>query len=715
MINLNCNPVSSIDELLNINKDYQIRSKRENDYWIQYKEIIISFDIETSSFIYNGNKCAAMYCWQMGIEGNVYIGRSWEELEVLINKMIKVFKVNFYNRVVIWVHNLPYEFQWICKRFEFVEVFARSERKPMKALTSNGLEFRCSYALSGCSLAKVGENLTKYKIQKMVGDIDHDKIRGPKTLLSDKEIGYVVNDCLVLNAYIDEQLDLYGSITKIPMTNTGRVRRLMREKCFTNRHYKAFIHELNITNENELLALERAFQGGFTHANYSNVGIEENSEHFNVWSKDFTSSYPTVMLSEFYPMSEAELLSSPKIEDIEKMRSFYCFVFNVRIKGLKPKLAQDNPLSFSKCWNLKNPVKNNGRILQADELVTTVTDVDFFEILRKFYIMDSVEIGLCFKYKKGQLPKEIYETVISLYKDKTQYKDVDDKIIEYMLSKGMLNSTYGMMVMSLEDEEIKYDRKGWSTNKKRYENKNHGKTYTPNYAELIKKYNDDKNRFLFYPWGVFITAYARRNLFYAIEALGDDYLYADTDSVKYKNPEKYEKFFESYNDYIIKKLTYMVGKYGYTREDIEPETVQGKKKPLGVFDDDGKYTRFKTLGAKRYMCEYYDTEKKKYVTKFTVAGVSKKGIGDYLSEEAVKKNTDIFNLFIDDLCVPAEYSGRLCSFYIDDETHGYMTDYLGQKFEFHEKSSLHLGKSSFNMSIPDEYLKLIGQGVDYYL
>ena len=50
-------------------------------------------------------------------------------------------------------------------------------------------------------------------------------------------------------------------------------------------------------------------------------------------------------------------------------------------------------------------------------------------------------------------------------------------------------------------------------------------------SEEIQKYNDSKNRFLYYAWGIWVTAYARRNLWTGILAVGKDYIYSDTDSI----------------------------------------------------------------------------------------------------------------------------------------------------------------------------------------
>ena len=53
-----------------------------------------------------------------------------------------------------------------------------------------------------------------------------------QTPLTDIEWKYVEHDILAIIYYIDEQIDYYGSIAKIPLTNTGRVRQYVRGKCF---------------------------------------------------------------------------------------------------------------------------------------------------------------------------------------------------------------------------------------------------------------------------------------------------------------------------------------------------------------------------------------------------------------------------------------------------------------------------------------------------
>ena len=99
-------------------------------------------------------------------------------------------------------------------------------------------------------------------------------------------------------------------------------------------------------------------------------------------------------------------------------------------------------------------------------------------------------------------------------------KGVQGKETEYLLSKGMLNSVYGMCVTDIvKDNAIYSDDDNWGFEK-------------VDIDEEIQKYNDSKNRFLYYAWGIWVTAYARRNLWTGILAVGKDYIYSDTDSIK---------------------------------------------------------------------------------------------------------------------------------------------------------------------------------------
>ena len=204
-----------------------------NNKQITYYNIEAGFDIETTSMkSAGGEKFAYMYVWMVGIGygEEVYYGNTWEEFVDFCEALSDRFSLTDKKRFVIYVHNLGYEFQFMHKYFTWTDVFSGGERKPLKAMTSLGIEFRDSYILSGYSLANTAKNLVKHKVAKMVGDLDYTLIRTPSTPLTEKEIKYCENDIHIILAYINEQIDDSGSIAQIPMTNTGRVRKFTRDQ-----------------------------------------------------------------------------------------------------------------------------------------------------------------------------------------------------------------------------------------------------------------------------------------------------------------------------------------------------------------------------------------------------------------------------------------------------------------------------------------------------
>lgn len=690
--------IYSIDDIDYIINEYLIdgelikKRKTERETAHAYYNLSCSFDIETTSTLINDQKAAFMYCWQMCLNGAVLIGRTWEEFEKVIQRIHDLLGLSNSKRLVLYVHNLSFEFQFIRKRLQWSNVFAIDDREPVRCLSTLGIEFRCSYKLSGYSLFKLGDQLIKYKVQKKHGDLDYSLIRTWKTPLTDKEIGYCANDVLVVASYIQEKIEQDGDITKIPLTKTGYVRQACRDKCFPKNdrtasyHYRDLMKRLTLEPD-EYMQLKRAFAGGFTHANAEKVG----EVYIDVSSYDFTSSYPAVMLSERFPMSKGRKVDIPdKKKFIYYLRNFCC-VFDITLKNIRPKLgARDNPLSFSKCYNVKGYTLNNGRIVYADELTTTMTNVDF-SVFIKFYDYDpGVQLGDFRIYLPGYLPKAIIEAVLDFYQAKTTLKDVIGKEVEYLNGKENVNSIYGCIVTDICRDEHIYEGNEWVSN-------------PPNIEEAIKKYNDKYMRFLFYPWGLFITSYARANLFTGIEEFGDDYIYSDTDSIKGVNREKHEDYINSYNISITNKINECLSWSKIPIERAYPKTIKGVEKPLGVWSYEGDYSRFKTLGAKRYMIEK-DNE-----INITVSGLNKKECMPYILSKSKGEGVDPFDFFADDMYIPAGTTGKNTHTYIDHDNGGLITDYMGVQCEVHEYSSVHLSASDYRLSMADEYIKyLIG-------
>ena len=662
----------------------------------KFYNIPCAFDIETTSFerdILDGReKCSLMYVWQFGINGYIIVGRTWHEYITMMQRISVILGLNHKKRLICYVHNLSYEFQHIRKLFEWERVFSADLRKPIYAITDSGIEFRCSYLLSGYSLAKLGEHLTTYKCAKQVGDLDYNLIRHTTTPLTDKEKQYCVNDVMVVMSYIQESIDNVGSILRLPLTKTGYVRKYCRNKCLLvkdtngkskpNYKYISLMRDLTISLD-EFEMLQRAFAGGFTHANanYTNDVLTD------VDSYDFTSSYPYVMVADKYPMSRGVKVPCRSLAQFNRLISKYCCVFDAEFTDIFASQTQDNPISVSKCIIKDKAVDNNGRLVAANRIVLTITDVDY-RIISNFYTWSSMRVGSMYCYRKDYLPTEFVTAILHLYEQKTTLKGVEGKEAEYLHSKEMLNSCYGMCVTNPLRDDFVYNGK-WDT----------ATLSTTEKVEMLAVYNNSRNRFLFYPWGVFVTAYARRNLFTAIYALGDDYVYSDTDSVKLLNGKKHTMYFKCYNDTAEYKLRMACKYHGLSMDLCMPDTIKGVTKILGVWDYEGRYNRFKTLGAKRYM-----TEKDGKVS-ITCSGVNKQTAIPYLLDKYGKDG--IFDAFSNYLFLPPEATGKNTHTYIDYEQHGTITDYLGNTSTFDTQSGIHLEGASYCLSLSVMYLNYL--------
>ena len=142
----------------------------------EYFNIPSSFDIETTSWSdgkYEDGRevhLATMYIWQFGLNGSVIYGRTWDEFGTLLQYLHENLGLSENRHLVIYVHNLGYEFQFMRKYFDWDKVFAIKTRRPVYAI-SGGFEFRCSLFLSNYALEYIGDNLlVNYKVEKMEED-----------------------------------------------------------------------------------------------------------------------------------------------------------------------------------------------------------------------------------------------------------------------------------------------------------------------------------------------------------------------------------------------------------------------------------------------------------------------------------------------------------------------------------------------------------------
>ena len=635
--------------------------------WLENGKVIPYRKGESADYWNNLQPLALCYIWQFSCDGVVYYGRELRDFLRVLDDLPRDVEI------IIWVHNLSYEFHFLTNILTWDSVFARSSHKPIKAKPKEyqNIEFRCTYMLTRLSLATWGEQLG---VAKMVGDLDYDKLRTPLTKLTDKELKYCEMDCLVVEAGIKSYLKKYKKQRFIPMTQTGTVRQEVKEILMSDEEYVKKIKRLVPKSPEEYKRLQTVFAGGYTHANryWSGQTIEGYIEHY-----DFASSYPTVMVAEKYPMTPwlylgSEMPSEDSFED-------YAYILILKFSQLKS-TALNTYIQASKV-NAKNMKLDNGRVISADELTITITEQDYITI-KNNYEWDDLEVIKAYRSKKDYLPKPFVEYILELYANKTELKDVEGKEELYMQSKQYINSMFGMCVTAIVQAEVELVGDEWIV-------KPLTRDFVQHKLEQLSQSNPrEKRYFLSYSWGCWVTAYARRNLWKCIESCDHDVLYCDTDSIFVIGKHD----FSWYNDEITKKLKTACKKQNLDFNKTRPKTPKGKEKPLGIFDSEDSCIEFKTLGAKRYV-ERREGDGKLHLT---VSGINK-GAVELLNDD-IDNFEDGFNFDKDADCVTKKLSTYIVDMPTVKWNDGYISTYT---------HGINLRRTGYVLSMTDEYKKLI--------
>jgi len=270
--------------------------------------------------------------------------------------------------------------------------------------------------------------------------------------------------------------------------------------------------------------LRDAFRGGDVHANryYANQIMAD------VKSFDRSSSYPDVLCNCMYPMSKFIKLEDTSPEGINRelmRRRALLLRIAIRDCRLKNPRWPSPYLSRHKCDILEVNSDtyaqfDNGRILSAPLVVTTVTDIDYAIIFEQYagdyFILD----GYSARY--GFLPNPYVDCVRMYYDTKTRLKGDPEQIPFYEKSKNKLNSCYGCAAQNpISMPNIYYNGIWYAADSSEW------KALVEKTPELTERCKDDKERkkllpdareiyadycktsWSMYAWGVWCTAWAR--------------------------------------------------------------------------------------------------------------------------------------------------------------------------------------------------------------
>lgn len=645
------------------------------------------------------------YIWQFGINDNVIYGRNLDEFALLLNELVDIV-----NEPTIWVHNLSYEMQFLLNILDVESTFARKSHKPMY-ITGNGVKFRCSYFLTRLSLDAWAKQHGKCK--KLVGNLDYSVLRTPNTILSQKELDYCENDILCMYYGILEYLKKYDNMENIPLTQTGEVRRVVKNMYKHNQNYHNKMTNLLPRNADEYEFMRKAFAGGYTHANY----LHANRLLVNIHSMDIASSYPFVMISEKFPMSKWYCI---RPYEIEKYRNDnYSLLIDVTFYDIESIMSM-RYISTSKCTEMQ-PEKivngkhvtpthtDNGRLIKTDKCRMVITNVDL-DIIERTYRIRKVKYNKIMYANNEYLDTDFVQYILKLYGEKTSLKGISDMEDIYLQSKQFINALYGMSVTDIVSDNAIWDNEldKWQPQKGDAE-------------EVLRELKEKPYKnFLAYQHGIFVTAYARRNLWELIMQFSDDVVYVDTDSVKYLGNHDVE--FETYNKKVIEKLKVSMSKHRIPLDVTAPKTKKGVEKQIGIYEKEPDYYQFKTLGAKRYCYRYFPKKytlnsvvlrkgqnisryKWDYNIHITVSGVNKEK-----GRRALKHVDD----FTQDFEFDTDHTGKLLFTYSNNMPKVIWNKGQYDEFRSYYRYGINAQPTTYNMSISSEYDYLLLERLQKY-
>lgn len=556
-----------------------------------YLDCVCAFDIETTRI--PEIEQTVMYIWQFQIDLDYTVyGRTWESFKDFCTKLLDNMACD--TTLCIYVHNLSYEFQFLRGVFDFAEddVFCTDFRKILKCFLYNRrLEFRDSYIQTNMSLQRFlkSMNVEHQKLQ----DFEYTEIRYPWTEMTALELEYCQNDVLGLVEALKAEMQRDNdNLYTIPVTSTGYVRRDVKKAM--NSISRFYVQKI-VPDYPTYQLLSEAYRGGNTHSNRYHTGEILH----NVHSYDRSSSYPDVLVNCEFPIRRffhaGAVPYEELVNDIIKTRHkavlFRCSVYDLE---LIDQFYGCPYLSKTKCRKIIDGVFDNGRILSASYLETTLTDVDL-AIMQDVYTFMMIPTDVYYS-TYGKLPQPLIDETIKFYRIKTELKGIpgDDNKLNYALNKAKLNSIYGMCVTNPCKPDIVFRGDGF------YE------STEVDYPDILEKSN--RKAFVAYQWGVWISALARLRLHEALMlAHSDDseFVYCDTDSVKYQGHIDWKPYNEQRIADSIANGAYATDSQGITHY-------------MGVFEPEDDYSEFCTLGAKKYVGRVNGK------LECTIAGVNKK-------------------------------------------------------------------------------------------
>lgn len=560
--------------------------------------------------------------------------------------------------LIMWVANLAHEYAFFKRQLAEVgisDVFAKTERDPLKITLQECIELRECIGLFGSSLADIAKNNTV--TQKLKGDLDYDLIRTPSTPLTREEYNYCRNDVAILDELSEVAFrEFTDKKLKIPMTSTG----ILRQKC-KNRINNKYYEEKSNTPLMPSKEIDYVMQRRFSYAGGLSGTSPVFAGKFVKRSKmaDIVSDYPAQMNHHLFPAGE---LKETKPENFSKIgNKFKIIMFRADVI---PK-TKHAILSIHKIMNyftaskavptigrIKSAIPVNGKLWHGYNVLLLLNNTEL-KALSELYSFRNIRLYKVWYFtEKKRAPRFLRDCMNEDYLLKKQLKNEGQKDTPvYAKTKAAINSYYGMTATRLYDCIYKYNETEHDIRQ----------------AASELDYEQRREKMWLSPYiAYWTTSYARAILMHFIAAYPDLILQYDTDSLYYiTDPEVVPAE-------RIAALEAELQEYNRMKMMKNNRLFKGDKNylDLGTWEiDQEENTGFKGLGAKRYIVRTAEGKLKP-----TVAGMVKSSFKEYIAETG----KDPFEVFENDFTLNRMHSKKLASKY-NDEYIGLqkVTDYKG--------------------------------------
>ena len=599
------------------------------------------------------------------------------------------FAKKFEDEIIIYVHNLPFEFSYLVEEYKIGVNHNKSifrGKDPLKVVINDmpKVEFRDSLALLRKSIKDLGEDIGLPKLT-----INYNRNLYYYSLLFGNDFDYNERDNIItmlsIADFFQNKAPIIGvnKIKDLSITSTRffkYYRKFFADKHFPKKYDGSKARRNNSLDEDyEFYNISRmAFRGGLVSVNPLYVPDDYNDNFWSynsVYHIDITSSYIYTMLNTKFPYFSKE--DSVKIKNkkvatglikflcneikengsdflhdagskintsngISRIRGFYA---KIKLKNLRMKYDFDIPSIDSVRTSLaldKYCETYHGKITEADELEMYVNDA-VLESIMIDYDFDDIECDyIIYTTKADHLPYyEIVYIMQQFFTKQLLKKNKNTKSTDYLIAKSGLNAMYGIKVENpIKDKVAVRNNKIVVTQKANSLTNNNNQILFNEYVINNKNKKTD-----IYSDGVYISTISRLNLIKMkkyLKDIGCMNIYCDTDSLMFEitNSTEKEVFdkIKKYNNEIsknllskdwIKEAIKMLSKInGEDKKHIKDLLSDLGNWDIESVDENGNikpYEAFSTLGAKKY-CKVKNGK-----VDTTISGLSKK-IGNLIED-----------------------------------------------------------------------------------